>query len=49
MLGFIKLIFFDIQVGDLSETVVMGFLTAFIIWAIGLLSDQIARVSLGNS
>lgn len=45
-LGFGKLIY-DLWMDNLSETAVMGFLGAAILWAVGLLSDQIARVSLG--
>jgi glycosyltransferase involved in cell wall biosynthesis len=47
LLGLSKFIY-DIFIGTLSETAIMGFLGAFIFWAIGLLSDQIARVGLGN-
>jgi glycosyltransferase involved in cell wall biosynthesis len=36
---------YDIFLENLSESAIFGFLGAFIIWAIGLLSDQIARVS----
>ena len=39
---------YDLYIGNLSESAIMGFLGAFIIWAIGLHSDQIARVSLGD-
>ena len=47
-LGLLKFFLIDISIGNLSETTMIGFLAAFIIWAIGLLSDQIARVGLGN-
>ncbi|RMF57897.1 MAG: glycosyltransferase family 2 protein [Calditrichaeota bacterium] len=47
VLGMGKFIY-DLFIGNLSETAVMGFLAAFIIWAIGLLSDQISRVGLGG-
>ena len=40
--GFAKLIH-DLVVGDLSDTAVIAFLGAVILWAVGLLSDQIAR------
>jgi glycosyltransferase involved in cell wall biosynthesis len=43
--GFSKFIY-DIFKDNLSETTVTGFLGAAILWAVGLLSDQIARVSL---
>jgi len=45
--GFIKLIY-DIFLDNLSESAVMGLLGAFIIWAIGLLSDQISRIGIGK-
>jgi glycosyltransferase involved in cell wall biosynthesis len=48
LLGLIKLFFVDIPIRNLSETTVLGFLAAFIIWAIGLLSDQIARIGLAR-
>lgn len=34
----------DLRVRNLSETAVMGILAAIIIWAVGLLADQIARL-----
>lgn len=46
-LGMGKFIY-DLFIGNLSETAIMGFLGAFIIWAIGLLSDQISRVGMGG-
>jgi len=48
LLGFAKLVFVDFPLRNVSETAVLGFLAAFIIWAIGLLSDQIARVGLAR-
>ncbi len=39
---------YDLTLENLSETVVLGYLGAVIIWAIGLLSDQIARTGLGS-
>lgn len=36
----------DVVIGNFSETALMGFLGAAILWAVGLLSDQIARVAL---
>lgn len=39
---------YDLFIGNLSESAVMGFLGAFIIWAIGLSSDQIARIGSGD-
>jgi glycosyltransferase involved in cell wall biosynthesis len=46
LVGFGKFLW-DLFIGDFSDTVVMGFLGAVIVWCVGLLSDQIARVSLG--
>jgi len=48
LLGLGKFIY-DLFIGNLSETAIMGFLGAFVFWAIGLLSDQIARVGLGHN
>jgi glycosyltransferase involved in cell wall biosynthesis len=45
--GSIKLIY-DIFKDNLSESAVMGILSAFIIWAIGLLSDQISKLGIGK-
>ncbi len=39
---------YDLFLENLSETAIFGLLGAFVIWAIGLLSDQIARVGLGT-
>lgn len=47
LVGFGKFVW-DLFIGDFSDTVVMGFLGAIIIWCMGLLSDQISRVALGN-
>lgn len=41
--AFAKLVY-DIVIGNLSESAVMGFLGAVILWAVGLISDQIARM-----
>jgi len=43
-MGLAKFVY-DIFLENLSESAIFGFLGAFIIWAIGLMSDQIARVS----
>jgi len=48
LLGLFKFIY-DLFIGTLSETAILGFLGAFIFWAIGLLSDQISRIGLGQS
>jgi glycosyltransferase involved in cell wall biosynthesis len=39
---------YDVYLNNLSESAIFAFLGAFIIWAIGLLSDQIARIGLGS-
>jgi len=39
---------YDLFLENLSETAIFGLLGAFVIWAMGLLSDQIARVGLGT-
>lgn len=46
LIGFAKFVW-DLFVGNFSETVVMGFLGAVVVWCVGLLSDQIARTGLG--
>ncbi len=43
--GFTKFIY-DIYIGNLSETALLGFLGAALLWAVGLISDQISRVNL---
>lgn len=47
LIGFGKFLWDLFMVGDFSDTVVMGFLGAVLVWCVGLLSDQIARVGLG--
>jgi glycosyltransferase involved in cell wall biosynthesis len=47
LIGLSKLVW-DLFIGDFSDTVVMGFLGAIMVWSVGLLSDQIARVALGG-
>ncbi|HYQ72198.1 MAG TPA: glycosyltransferase family 2 protein [Gammaproteobacteria bacterium] len=37
---------YDIYLGNFSETALMGFIGAAILWAVGLLSDQITKVAL---
>jgi glycosyltransferase involved in cell wall biosynthesis len=37
---------YDIYIGNLSESAVMGILTGVIIWCVGLLADQIARIAM---
>lgn len=46
-MGGIKFIY-DLFIGNLSETAVLGFLGGALLWSVGLLSDQIARVGLGG-
>lgn len=38
----------DLFIGDLSDTVVMGFLGAVLVWSVGLLSDQISKTAFGS-
>jgi glycosyltransferase involved in cell wall biosynthesis len=45
LIGVIKLAY-DIVLWNLSETAVMAFLAAVIVWAVGLLADMIARLQL---
>ncbi|HWP48965.1 MAG TPA: glycosyltransferase family 2 protein [Candidatus Limnocylindrales bacterium] len=47
LIGVAKFIY-DLFLENLSETAVTGFLGAFIVWALGLLADQIAKVGLGS-
>ena len=44
-LGFGKLIY-DIAQKNITDSAVMGILTGIILWAVGLLADQISRVSM---
>lgn len=46
-MGGIKFIY-DLFIGNLSETAVLGFLGGALLWSVGLLSDQIARVGLAG-
>jgi glycosyltransferase involved in cell wall biosynthesis len=45
VLGFTKFIY-DVYIGNFSETALLGFIGAVLIWGVGLLSDQISRVAL---
>jgi glycosyltransferase involved in cell wall biosynthesis len=47
VMGTVKFIW-DLVIGNLSETALLGFLAGALFWAVGLLSDQIARVGLGG-
>lgn len=40
-----KLIY-DVYIGNLSESAVMGILTGVIIWCVGLLADQISKIAM---
>jgi len=44
-IGLVKLVY-DLVMWNLSETAVMAFLAALIVWSVGLLADMIARVHL---
>ncbi len=44
-IGSVKFIY-DLVIGNFSETALMGFLGGALLWAVGLLADQIARVGL---
>jgi hypothetical protein len=39
---------YDVLASNITDTTVLGFLGAIVVWAIGLLSDQIARAGLGG-
>jgi len=43
--GMIKFIY-DVYIGNFSETALLGFVGAMVVWAIGLLSDQISKIAL---
>jgi glycosyltransferase involved in cell wall biosynthesis len=43
--GLAKFIY-DLHIGNLSETAVLGFLGAALMWAVGLISDQITKLAL---
>jgi len=45
-LGGLAKFIYDLYIGNLSETALLGFIGAAILWAVGLLSDQIAKVAL---
>lgn len=47
-LGFTKFIY-DVYIGNFSETALLGFMGAALIWGVGLLSDQISRVAMRSS
>ncbi len=37
---------YDLTIGNFSETALLGFITAVLLWCVGLLSDQIAKIAL---
>lgn len=43
--GGAKLVY-DVFIGNLSESAIFGFIAAFILWAVGLISDQLSRIAL---
>ncbi|MBI2833925.1 MAG: glycosyltransferase family 2 protein [Acidobacteria bacterium] len=45
LIGFLKFIY-DLFLWNLSETAVMGFLAAIVVWSVGLLADMISRLQL---
>ena len=47
-LGLIKFSY-DVYIGNFSETALLGFVTAVMLWGVGLLSDQISRVALRSN
>ena len=47
IMGLAKFVY-DLFLANLSESAILGFLGASIIWAIGLLSDQIAKMGFGS-
>ena len=47
-LGALKFVY-DVYIGNLSETAVLGFLGGALLWSVGLISDQIAKVGLSGS
>jgi glycosyltransferase involved in cell wall biosynthesis len=44
LIGFAKFIY-DVVIGNLSESAIFGLLAALIVWAVGLLADQNARIA----
>jgi len=45
MLGLLKF-GYDVVIGDLSELAIFGFLSAIMVWSLGLIADMIARLHL---
>ncbi|MGH7554772.1 MAG: glycosyltransferase family 2 protein, partial [Longimicrobiales bacterium] len=44
LIGFAKFVY-DVTRGNLSESAIFGLLAALIVWAVGLLADQNARIA----
>ena len=44
-LGVVKLVY-DLIIWNLSDTALMSFLAALVVWSVGLLADMIARIQL---
>src|SRR5262245_13971089 len=47
LVGLLKFVY-DVYLWNLSETAVMAFLSAVIVWSVGLLADMIARLQLSS-
>jgi glycosyltransferase involved in cell wall biosynthesis len=47
-MGSLKFVY-DLFIGNLSETALLGFIGGALLWSVGLLSDQIARVGLAGA
>lgn len=45
-LGGLAKFVYDVYIGNFSETALLGFLGAAILWAVGLLSDQLSRIGM---
>ena len=45
-LGGLAKFVYDVYIGNFSESALLGFLGAAILWAVGLLSDQLSRIGL---
>ncbi len=46
--GLIKFVY-DLYIGNFSESALLGFITAALLWAVGLLSDQISKLELKSN
>lgn len=43
--GMVKFVY-DVYIGNFSETALLGFMSAALLWSVGLLSDQISKLAL---